>query len=237
MSNAKMQFEYSGAPQRSPEWHKIRLGKITASRLGDWLAVSKAKNSIGKPLKPRLDYEKELMFERQFNTGFETWVSDAMQDGIDFEAFARSQYEKIKGVLVEECGCWYSQLFVASPDGTVGQDGLVEIKVLRDNSFSAVLEEGVPDKHWKQIQGQLWASKRKWCDYIAINLNTQKIKIIRVLPDLEFHEWLELAVPEPLSVEAFSSEGLYDFIGTAPQLDMAQGGMTPQDNKSITGGW
>lgn len=231
-----MKFEYSDAPQKSPEWHKLRIGKITASRLGDWLAVSKAKNSIGKPLKPRLDYEKELMFERQFNTGFETWVSDAMQDGIDFEMFARRQYEKITGSIVLECGCWYSDLFVASPDGTVGDDGLVEIKVLRDNSFSSVLEEGVPDKHWKQIQGQLWASGRKWCDYVAINLNTKKIKIIRVLPDAEFHEWLELAVPEPLTVQPFSNEQLYDFADAIPcRPDVMNVGNS--ETKSITGGW
>lgn len=211
-----MEFEYSAAPQRSPEWFQIRLGKVTASRLEDWLSVSKAKTGAGKPLKKRLDYEKELIFERTFNRSFEMYVNSAMQDGIDFEDFARIQYEKIKGIRAEPVGCWYNELFVASPDSAVGDDGLLEIKVLRDNSFTEVLTEGVPEKHWKQIQGQLWASSRKWCDYVAINLSTRKIKIIHVLPDPEFHEWLELVIPEKLVTAEFDATELYDFVDPLP---------------------
>lgn len=62
----QLKFYYEPAPQRSPQWRAVRQGKIGASRLVDWLAVSKAKATMGKPLKARLDYEKELMFERQF---------------------------------------------------------------------------------------------------------------------------------------------------------------------------
>jgi hypothetical protein len=87
----KLTFEYSGAPQRSPEWLALKRGKIGSSKLVDWLAVSKAKNSLGKPLKARLDYEKELIFERTFGVSFNVWVSEAMQDGIDLEDFARTR--------------------------------------------------------------------------------------------------------------------------------------------------
>lgn len=208
----KMNFEYFEGEQRTPEWYKIRLGKVTASRLSDWLAVSKAKTGAGKPLKARLDYEKELLFERKFNTSFETFVSEAMQDGIDYEAYARKQYEEIKGVVVNEVGCWFNEYFVASPDGAVGDDGLVEVKIVKDNSFTEILTSGVPDKWWKQIQGQLWASGKKWCDFIAVNFNTRKVKIIRVLPDAEFHEWAELAIVEDFNtdISIFDDKDLYD---------------------------
>ena len=208
----KMSFEYFEGEQRTPEWYKIRLGKVTASRLSDWLAVSKAKAGAGKPLKARLDYEKELLFERKFNTSFETFVSEAMQDGIDYEAYARKQYEEIKGVTVDELGCWYNDFFVASPDGGVGKDGLIEVKIVKDNSFTEILTSGVPDKWWKQIQGQLWASGRKWCDFIAVNFNTRKVKIIRVLPDAEFHEWVELTITDELTtdISIFDDTELYD---------------------------
>lgn len=213
----KMNFSYFEGEQRTPEWYKIRLGKVTASRLSDWLAVSKAKTGAGKPLKARLDYEKELLFERKFNTSFETFVSEAMQDGIDYEAYARQQYQEITGASVSECGAWYNEYFCASPDGVVQRadsdgDGLLEIKIVKDNSFTEILTSGVPDKWWKQIQGQLWASGYQWCDFVAVNFNTRKIKIIRVTPDAEFHEWAELAIVEDFNTDdsIFDTDQLYD---------------------------
>ena len=212
-----MKFEYFAGEQRTEPWYQLRLGKPTASRLVDWLAVSKAKTGAGKPLKARLDYEKELIFERKFGVAFEHYVNSAMQSGIDFEDFLLRQYEKIKGVKVTPVGAWYNDHFLASPDGGVNDEGIVEGKVLLDNSFAEVLVSGVPDKHWKQIQGQLFASKRKWCDYIAGNLKTRKVKIIRVFPDPEFHEYLELALMESLVTADFSDEELYDFVDVLPE--------------------
>lgn len=208
----KMNFEYFDGEQRSPEWYALRLGKVTASRLTDWLAVSKAKATAGKPLKARLDYERELLFERKFNTSFETFVSEAMQDGIDYEDYARKQYEQIKEVTVDQLGAWHNEFFVASPDGGVGEDGLIEVKIVKDNSFTDILTTGIPTKWVQQVQGQLWASGRKWCDFIAVNFNTRKIKIIRVLPDLEFHEWVELTIQEEFSTDMsiFDDTDLYD---------------------------
>ena len=209
-------FVYFAGEQRTPEWYALRVGRITASRLVDWLAVSKAKGKEGQPLKSRLDYEKELMFERQFNTSYDNYVSDAMQDGIQYEEFAVRQYEAIKGVTVVPVGAWYNDAFLASPDGGVADEGLVEVKIVRDNSFTEVLISGVPDKHWKQIQGQLWASGRKWCDYIVLNFNTKKIKVIRVQPDTKFFEWLELSITEQLVVAKFDEKDLFDFVDAAP---------------------
>lgn len=230
-----MKFEYFAGEQRTQPWFDLRIGKVTASRLEDWLSVSKAKGKEGTPLKARLDYEKELMFERQFGVGYENFVSSAMQDGIDFETFAVRQYEKIKGVQVVSVGAWYNDLFVASPDGGVADEGIVEVKVVRDNSFTDVLINGVPPKHWKQIQGQLWASGRKWCDYIVINLNTEKIKIIRVLPDQEFFDWLEIAVPEKLVVAEFSTEDLFDFQEKAPEGEHPKVIVDHSDNATSVG--
>lgn len=210
-------FQYSAAPQRSPEWYELRRGKVTASRLNDWLATSVAKGKEGQPLKARLDYEKELMFERQFGVSYNFYVSDAMQDGIEFEPFARKQYELLTGNTVLECGAWYNDAFVASPDGTVGEDGLVEIKVVRDNTFTEVMMNGVPEKHQRQIQGQLWASGRKWCDYICLNLNTKKFIVIRVEANKEDHEYLAEAVTEQLVVDEFDITELHDISGELPQ--------------------
>lgn len=216
-----MEFKYFDGHQRTKPWYDLRLGVPTASRLKDWLAVSKAKNSAGKPLKARLDYETELIFERTFGVAFNNYVNDAMLDGVEFEKFAIAQYEKITRSIVKECGAWYNDHFVASPDGIVeipGKDeyGLAEVKVLRDNKFTEVLISGVPDDHYKQIQGELFASRMPWCDYIAINLATKMVKIIRVLPDQEFFDYLELALLEKLTVAEFPKENLYPFVDKLP---------------------
>lgn len=237
-----MKFEYFPGEQRTPDWFKLRIGRVTASRLEDWLSVSKAKGKEGTPLQKRKDYELELQYERQFQVAYDHFVSDQMQDGVMFEQFAVQEYEKITGNKVQPVGAWYNEHFVASPDGAVGEDGLIEVKVVRDNTFSEILAAGskthqetymeggetkvrgtgVIEGHWKQIEGGLWASGRKWCDYVVINLKTKKVKIIRVLPDKEFHEWLEIAVPEPINVEPFSEEGLFDFVDAAPVLEASE---------------
>jgi hypothetical protein len=240
-----MTFEYSGAPQKSPEWFAIRRGKITASRLSDWLATSKAKTSAGKPLKPRLDYEKELMFERQFNTSFEYYTNSAMQDGIDYEDYAAKQYAETlpEGWYPAEVGCWYSDVFVASPDRVIRNDrnagkimGLLEVKILKDNSFTEVLISGIPDKHWKQVQGQLFASKLPWCDYVALNFNTKKFVIVRVMPDPEFFEYLELALLEGLVTEGFALTNLHDIKGEIPE-GVELGVRSDRSDSNLTGGW
>lgn len=212
------EFQYSDAPQRSPEWYKLRQGKVTASRLSDWLAVSRAKGKEGTPLKARTDYEKELMYERQFGVSYNFYVSDAMQDGIDFENFAVKQYEQATGNETRECGAWYNDAFCASPDRVVVEgDGLLEVKIVRDNTFTDILLDGVPDKHQKQIQGQLWASGKKWCDYIAMNLNTKKFIIIRVEADQFEQDYLAEAVTEQLVVDEFDITELHDIKGELPQ--------------------
>lgn len=212
-----MKFQYFAGEQRTEPWYQLRLGKPTASRLADWLAVSKAKTGAGKPLKARLDYEKELLFERKFGVAFEHYVNSAMQDGIDFESFLLRQYEQTNKVTVTPVGAWYNEHFLASPDGGVNDEGIVEAKVLKDNSFADVLVDGIPEKHWKQVQGQLFASKRKWCDYIAGNLKTRKFKVVRVLPDPEFHEYLELALLESLVTAEFNDDHLFDFVDVLPE--------------------
>jgi exodeoxyribonuclease (lambda-induced) len=221
-----MKFEYFAGEQRTEPWFQARIGKVTASNLYRWLAVSKRD---GSPLKARHDYERELMFERTFNTIFEKWSNSAMQEGIDFEAFARQEYERITGKKVTEVGCWFNEFFAASPDGGVDDEGLLEIKWLKDTNWTEVLQTQAPyvgsgADHWKQCQGQLFASKRKWCDYAAGNLNTKKIIILRVLPDKKFFKELEESLKQPISVEKFNLKNVHDL-----KLELPEGATPPSD--------
>ena len=201
-------FTYSDEPQRSPEWIKIRVGKVTASRLKDWLAVSKRD---GKPLMARLDYERELAFETEFEVPFERFVTSAMIQGQEMEEFLKRQYEQLKGVIIRPVGCYYNEVFVASPDGEIGEDGLIECKWVYDTAFSKVLTDGVPDDHMLQMQGQLWASGRKWCDYVVGNQNTGKFIVIRVERDENIINTISESLTKAKISVWVKSDNVFDF--------------------------
>lgn len=216
-------FEYSDAPQKSPEWLAIRAPRVGASELSAWLAVDKRN---GKPLKARTDLEREKAFAKAFNTPFSRFTTDAMQAGIDNESFVRDQYSSAMGVAVEKAGCFYNDHFVASPDGLVGKDGLVEIKWLWDNKFTEVLTSQQPlPEHYLQIQGQLWASGREWCDYIVANGNTGRFTVIRVTPDEETIKRIADSVPAVADIKPLTTDGVFEFTSGAPVAQI--GGENP----------
>lgn len=210
-------FTYSDAPQRSPEWIAGKVGKVGSSQLHRWLAVSKnpdKKTGLHTPLKARLDYERELAFERKFGVPFTHFVTGAMQAGIDNEDVVADSYSLAMGVPVEKCGMFYNDWFAISPDRLVGEDGLLEIKWLQDASFTEVLATGKPycgtsGDHYLQIQGQLWGSGRKWCDYAVGNENTGKFTVIRVERDEETIKRIADSKPDDVSFE-FAVESLFD---------------------------
>jgi hypothetical protein len=229
----KLEFHYDPAEQRSPQWLKRKQGKIGASSVWRWLAVSKAKGKEGTPLKERLDYEKELMFERQFNTSFEVFVSGAMQDGIDYEAFAAQQFAEEFGFEIAEVGCWYNHFMAVSPDRIVFPKGngivyvnntdemknalgVAEVKVVKDNTFTEILMSGVPDKHMKQMQSQLKATGLTKGWYVALNFNTKRYVVIEVEADTEFHEYLMEAIQEELVAEPFALDKVHEIKGEIP---------------------
>lgn len=263
-----LEFVYSGAPQRSPEWLEIKRSRIGASSLWRWLSVSKSKATPGKPLKDRLDYEKELMFERQFGVSFEVYVNSAMQEGIDFEDYAAKEYCNLKGVTLEEVGCWYNDFIAVSPDRKiVGLNAGIEVKIVKDNTFTDIVSEdptvthcvpkldkdglpvmdakgkpvmvgtGVPEKHYKQIQGQLWATGWHYIDYIALNFNTKKFVVIRVERDEEMIDYMKLSVQENLVVTEFNlADRVFDITQEIP-ADIELGAPLNRSDSNTNGEW
>lgn len=243
-----LEFQYDPSPQRSPEWLARKRGKIGGSRMSDWLAVSKAKTGAGKPLKARLDYEKELMFERQFGVSFQTFVTDAMQEGIDYEDFARKQFIMAKPELVaEEVGCWFNDFITVSPDRLLFPKGsntsdfdnavaVLEIKIVKDNTFFEVLMSGVPDKHMKQIQSQLWATGLELAYYVAMNFNTKRFVIIEVARDDELIDYMKESVQEKLVVEPFALDQVYEIQGEIPN-GVVLGADIDRSDSNVEGSW
>lgn len=154
--------------QRSEEWFKARLGKVTASRVADVIAKTKTGYSAS-----RENYMAQLVVERMTNTQAESFTNAAMQWGTDQEPFARAAYEVQQNVLVDETGLVDHPTIAmagASPDGLVGEDGLVEIKCPNTAThIDTLLTQTVPGKYITQMQFQMACTGRQWCDFVSFD--------------------------------------------------------------------
>jgi putative phage-type endonuclease len=150
--------------QRTAEWHLARLGKLTASRIAD--ATARIKSGYGAS---RDSLMATLVCERLTGKTADSFVNGAMQWGIDHEAEARSAYEFELGVSVEEVGFIDHpeiNMSGASPDGFVGDDGLLEIKCPETKAhIELLLTKTIPEKYIKQMQWQMACTGRQWCDF------------------------------------------------------------------------
>ena len=153
--------------QRTPEWFSKRLGKVTASRIADLMAKTKT-----GPGASRANYLAQLVTERLTGTPTEGFQSPAMTWGIEQEAAARAAYSARTGVLVDEVDFVDHPTMQAgaSPDGLVGEDGLIEIKCPNTSTMLEYLEDRtIPQKYRLQIQWQLAVTGRDWCDFVAFD--------------------------------------------------------------------
>lgn len=154
--------------QGTQEWHLARVGKLTASRIGDAIAKTKSGWSTS-----RNNLMAQLVCERITGCPTDSYVSPAMQWGKDVEPQARAAYSLQVGEDVAEVGfidhpsiAWCG----ASPDGLVGSDGLVEIKApLTSTHLDALLSDRFPPQYFPQIQWQLACTGRAWCDAVSFD--------------------------------------------------------------------
>ncbi|MBB3808793.1 lambda exonuclease family protein [Pseudochelatococcus contaminans] len=152
--------------QGSQEWHQIRLGKVTASRVADVTARTKSGYSAS-----RANYAAELIVQRLTGNPTESYTNAAMQWGTDMEPDARVAYEFYAGVDVAQIGFVDHPTIAASgasPDGLVGDDGLVEIKCPNTATHLETLTtQKVASKYVTQMQWQMAATGRQWCDFVS----------------------------------------------------------------------
>src|SRR5207245_1021686 len=116
--------------QRSDEWKQARLGRLNGSRAADMLATLKS----GSEAASRRDLRTQLVLERICGVSQENGYLNAdMQRGTELEPEALAAYEAQTGSLVQPVGyCVHDSLMCgASPDGFVGDDGIVEVKCQR----------------------------------------------------------------------------------------------------------
>jgi putative phage-type endonuclease len=174
--------------QGSEEWLNIRRGVATASNF------SKIVTSKGEISKQLADYAFQLASESFTDLQDESYKSSDMQRGNDLEPEARNAYQQETLSLVKEVGFMMNDYYGYSPDGLVGNDGLVEFKCPNQKTHTKYLYKGVlPTEYKAQVQGGLLVSERKWCDFVSFHPNfidSKKLFIIRVFRDEEFIEQL-----------------------------------------------
>jgi putative phage-type endonuclease len=152
--------------QGSDEWLRARLGKVTASRIAD--VVARTKTGWGAS---RANYAAQLIAERLTGALVETYTNAAMQWGTATEAEARLAYADSVIETVTEVGFIPHPRIAmtgASPDGLVGDAGLVELKCPNTATHIEILLGGkVPDKYILQMQWQMACAERAYCDFVS----------------------------------------------------------------------
>jgi putative phage-type endonuclease len=115
----------------------------------------------------------QLVCERLTGQKGENFTNAAMQHGTETEPLARAAYEALQDVLVDEVGFVPHPSIImagASPDGLVGDDGLIEIKCPNTAThIETLLSQSVPSKYNTQMQFQMACTGRQWCDFVSFD--------------------------------------------------------------------
>ena len=156
----------TGIIQGSPEWFALRVGKVTASRVAD--VIAKTKTGWGAS---RANYMAELIAERLTGEPAEKYTNAAMAWGTEKEPDARAAYEFFRDAHVVEVAFINHPVIGmtgASPDGFVGDHGLVEIKCPNTAThLDTLLSQSIPGKYVTQMLWQMACTGRQWCDFVS----------------------------------------------------------------------
>ena len=170
--------------QGSDEWLTKRAGMPTTSNFSNLItsigALSKSIDKYSVTLAADLYAKKDLS---EFKGNHYT------DRGTELEPHARRFYQLQRDVDVEEVGFVTDdeETWGCSPDGLVGEDGMLEIKcMIPTNHVPAIIDwrtkQKAPSKYIQQIQGQMLICNREWCDLLLYHPDLPSY-IIRIYPD------------------------------------------------------
>lgn len=185
---------YKDLEQGSGEWLEARRGIVTASVVGQLITARTLKLACNETSR---SLALTLAAERITGRIEPVFVSDDMMRGRLDEPIARELYASHHapvtevGFMVAEDG---GISLGYSPDGLVGDDGLIEIKSRRPKIHLATILSGeVPSANMAQIQAGLLVSGRDWLDYISYCAG-MPLFVKRVRPDSRWFDAITEAV-------------------------------------------
>ena len=170
---------YHKIQQNTDAWFELRMRKFTAS--------TGKKLFMGKKTKGYTEAINLLVYEILTDENPDDFKGSAyMKRGKELEPEAIKAYENKKFTKVLPGGFVQSGDWTGvSPDGIIGEDGLLEAKAPAWNTMVEYLRAGkLPDEYDVQIQFQLFVSGRKWVDFIAYHPKLGSL-ILRVVPNPE----------------------------------------------------
>jgi putative phage-type endonuclease len=154
--------------QGSDEWKLARCGSLGASQVAD--ALARTKSGWGAS---RANVMAQLICERLTGMPTQGYTNAAMAWGTETETQARAAYEFLMDVEVVEDGLRTHPVITgthASPDGLVGDDGLLEIKCPNSATHIETLLTGKgAQSYLKQMQWQMACYERQWVDFVSFD--------------------------------------------------------------------
>ena len=182
--------------QRTDEWFAARLGKVTASKVSDVMSKGMGRET----------YMTYLIAEVLTTERASSFTNTAMEWGTATEPYARQAYEALNNLWVEEIGFVQHPTIEragASPDGLVGDDGLIEIKCPNTAThLDTLIDKTVPKKYINQMQFQMACTGRKWCDFVSFDNRLPEdlqIFVLRVERDDKHIAEMEIAITKFLA--------------------------------------
>ena len=158
--------------QGSAEWIQERLGRFTASEIHKLIPSGKGGNVFSETGKT---YILEKLVELETGFPASEIYGPALDWGTEHEPMAREWYTKLTGNVVQEAYFEpYGTHAGGSPDGLVGELGIIEIKCpfKTVNHFKyrmARKADDLPAEYFWQIQMNLLCTGRSWCDFVSFD--------------------------------------------------------------------
>ena len=205
--------------QGTEAWHQLRLGLVTASTVGALITPAKiapAHNDTSRGL------IASLAAERITGWADEIPMSSDMWRGVMDEPIARAHYAEHHAPVVETGFMVLERDGIRlgySPDGLVGDDGLIEIKSRKAKThLQTILTDTVPAANMAQLQAGLLVSGREWIDYVSW-CGGMPMHVIRVTPDPRWFEAIAAAVALAEQAIAGHLERYADLTAGRPATD------------------
>ena len=156
--------------QGSDEWRIAKLGHVSGSNI----ATVMQKGRGDAPSKSRQSFVEKIVAERYSQKIEEGgYTNEYMEWGTQTEPQARQAYEVAYNIFVDKTGFWRHPTIKwlgCSPDGLVGNDGLIEIKCPKTSThLNYVLNDEIPSAYYLQMQCQMWVTNREWCDFVSFD--------------------------------------------------------------------
>lgn len=156
--------------QGTAEWLAARCGLVTASRIADVVAKDRTGKAWGVS---RANYAAQLITERLTGVVAESYTNAAMQWGTDQEPAARAAYQFEVNKRVATVGFVIHPTIGqtgASPDGLVGDDGLVQFKCPESKThIDTLMGASIDGRYQKQMLWEMACTGRQWCDFVSFD--------------------------------------------------------------------